>query len=298
MSAISQPGSVAAKGAKLIALRKILSQSGWAASLLSLLLAIGVLFSIFGFVLIRGLPAIHPSVFTLTTNGTSGGLANAILGTLELVVGGVALVILVGIGTGVWLAEYAPPPLASTVRFLADVLAGVPSIVIGYFGYVLCVVDLGWGFSLAAGSLALALVMLPYVIRGTDLALGSVPRNLREAAYALGARSRVVLFSVSMSYALPGILTGLLLSTSIALGETAPLIYTAGWSNYLPSLAPIHSPVGYLTYVVWSFISQPFEEAHALAYAAAALLMLMIFLVNIVARSVLDSYARRHHLNG
>ncbi|MGH7708850.1 MAG: phosphate ABC transporter permease PstA [Candidatus Dormibacteria bacterium] len=280
------------------AARRIASLGGWLGSLVTLAVAIVLLFSIFGFVLIHGLPALRPSVFTTVTSGVSGGLLNAILGTLLLVAGGLVIVVVLGVGTGVWLAEYAGRKSGALVRFLADVLAGVPSIVIGYFGYVLFVVSLGWGFSLAAGAIALALIMLPYVIRGTDLALGTVPRQLREAGFALGARSRTVLFSISFPYALPGMLTGLLLATSIALGETAPLIYTAGWSNYLPTLAPTHSPVGYLTYVVWSFISQPFEASHQLAYAAATILIVFIFLVNIAARSALDGVVRRMRING
>jgi phosphate transport system permease protein len=96
-----------------------------------------------------------------------------------------------------------------------------------------------------------------------------------------------------MPWAAPGILTGVLVATGIALGETAPLIYTAGWSNYMPSLAPTHSPVGYLTYVVWSFISQPFSEAHELAYAAAALLMLFIFVTNLVSRVALEAWSAK-----
>ena len=104
--------------------------------------------------------------------------------------------------------------------------------------------------------------MLPYVVRAADVALTNVPRELQEGAVALGARPAMVVSSIKFPYALPGILTGVLVATGIGLGETAPLIYTAGWSNYMPTLAPTHSPVGYLTYVVWTYISQPFEESH------------------------------------
>jgi phosphate transport system permease protein len=151
----------------------------------------------------------------------------------------------------------------------------------------------GWQFSLAGGAIALTIIMLPYVVRGTDLALESVPRELREGGFALGATYTTVLMTVSWPYALPSVFTMLLLATGIALGETAPLIYTAGWSNYLPTLHPTHSPVPYLTYVIWTFISQPFAESHALAFAAAAILMMMIVVTNVFARSWLENLARK-----
>jgi phosphate transport system permease protein len=267
----------------------------WGVSVLSLCLPLAVLAAIFWFVLSHGLPALRLSVFTTVTSGISGGLENAILGTLLLVAGGVVLVVVIGFGTGIWLSSYASQRSRDVVRLLSDVLAGVPSIVVGYFGYVLLVKTAGWQFSLAAGSIALAIIMLPYVVRGTDLALESVPRDLREGGFALGATYSTVLLTLSWPYALPGVLTTLLLAAGIALGETAPLIYTAGWSNYMPSLALTHAPVPYLTYVVWTFINQPFAESHALAYAAATILMMMIVVTNVIARSWLDGLSRRQH---
>lgn len=267
------------------------SRLWWSASVLSLLGIIGVLLFVFFFVVVQGVPAFRPSLFTTVTNGIAGGLKNAIAGTLLLTVFAVVLVTIVGLGTAAWTVEFAAPKQRTAIRFCVDVLAGVPSVVIGYFLYVALVEDLGWGFSLVAGSFALAIIMLPYVVRSADLALSAVPRELREAAVALGSREATVFFRVGLPWAAPGILTGLLVATGIALGETAPLIYTAGWSNYMPSLAPTHSPVGYLTYVVWTFISQPFAKSHELAYAAAALLMLFIFVTNLVSRTALDAWS-------
>jgi phosphate transport system permease protein len=265
----------------------------WGVSVASLLATLSLLAAIFWFVFSRALPALRPSVFVTVTSGISGGLANAIAGTLMLVIIAVVVVSIVGIGTGTWLAQYARGTLRAFVRLLVDVLAGVPSIVVGYFGYVLLVKQLGWQFSLAGGSIALTIIMLPYVVRGTDLALEAVPEELREGAFALGATESTVLHTISWPYALPGILTMLLLATGIALGETAPLIYTAGWSNYMPSATLIHAPIGYLTYVIWAFISQPFAASHALAYAAASILMLMIVVTNVLARAFFDQLARR-----
>ncbi|MHB8462822.1 MAG: ABC transporter permease subunit, partial [Vulcanimicrobiaceae bacterium] len=141
--------------------------------------------------------------------------------------------------------------------------------------------------------ISLTIIMLPFVVRAADLALSGVPKALRDGAIALGARPATVTFSIAIPWAIPGILTGLLVATGIGLGETAPLIYTAGWSNFMPSLAPTHSPVGYLTYVVWTFISMPFSDSHALAYAAAALLMILIFTLNLISRTAVDYWVLR-----
>jgi phosphate transport system permease protein len=266
----------------------IASQFWWSVSVAALGFTVVILAAIFAFVGVRGAGALNVKLFTTVTSGIAGGLANAIAGTFLLVGIGLCIAAVLGIGTALWVVEFAPPWAARAVRFMIDVLAGVPSIVVGYFLYVALVEGLGWGFSLIAGALALSIFVLPYVERSADVALSGVPRELREGSVALGARPAVTIFSIDLPYALPGILTGLLVAIGIGLGETAPLIYTAGWSNYMPSLAPVHQPVGYLTYVVWTFISQPFEASHRLAYAAALLLMLFVFVTNLLARSFVE----------
>lgn len=268
--------------------RRVLSNFWWAASIAALGVAIAILASIFAFVGVRGVGSLNLSLFTTVTSGIAGGLANAIAGTLLLVTIGLVIAALIGIGTALWVVEFAPQWAAQSVRFMIDVLAGVPSIVVGYFLYVALVEGLGWGFSLIAGALALAIFVLPYVTRAADVALTNVPTELREGSIAIGARTATMILSIDLPWAMPGILTGLLVAIGIGLGETAPLIYTAGWSNYMPTLAPTHSPVGYLTYVVWTYISQPFEASHRLAYAAALLLMLFVFITNLLARSYVE----------
>ncbi len=285
---------IAASAARRRRASAIVSQAWWSASVAALGLTVVILAAIFGFVGVRGAGGLSVKLFTTVTSGIAGGLANAIAGTLLLVAIGLAIAAILGIGTAMWVVEFAPPWAARTVRFTIDVLAGVPSIVVGYFLYVALVEGLGWGFSLIAGALALAILVLPYVERSADVALSGVPRDLREGSVALGARPAVTIFKIDVPYALPGILTGMLVAIGIGLGETAPLIYTAGWSNYMPSLAPIHSPVGYLTYVVWTFISQPFAASHRLAYAAALLLMIFVFVTNLLARSFVE-YRLGHH---
>lgn len=271
---------------RLSAARRFRHRAAVALVWLSVAIVLFPLGDMFVMVAAKAIPALHPDIFTTVTTGVAGGLQNAILGTLLLV--GLATVASVALGVlgGVYVREFGGR-LAGTVRMAADVMAGVPSIVIGYFGYATMVTWLGWGFSALAGGFALAIIMLPYVLRATDLALGRVPEELRDASLALGAPEMTTLRRVAMRSALPGIVTGVLLAVGIAVGETAPLLYTAAWSNYNPSVALTHSPVGYLTYVVWTFIQEPFSSAHALAYAAAFLLMVFVLLLNVAVRRIL-----------
>lgn len=246
-------------------------------------------------VVAHGIGAVSWGLFSQITNGVTGGLANAILGSLLLVAIGLLLAAPIGVGTGIYLAEWSDRTVASVLRYLTDVLVGVPSIVIGYFGFVVFVTRFGWGFSALAGGIALAVMMLPYIARTTELALAKVPGDLREGSLALGITRGRTIHAVTLPTAGPSILTGILLALGIGLGETAPLLYTANWSNYLPTLAATHSPVGYLTYVVWAFIQEPFASSHRLAYAAALLLMVGVLAINVVARQLLG---RRHALEG
>jgi phosphate transport system permease protein len=232
----------------------------------------------------RSARALSWRLLTTVTSGVAGGLVNAIVGTLMLVLLATAIVVPLGVLGGVYAAERGRTRWTATVRLAVDVLAGVPSIVVGYFGFVAMVTWLGWGFSWVAGAIALAVIMLPYVFRATDLAIQQVPDDLRDASLALGATRVTTVRRVVVKAALPGILTGTLLAVGIAVGETAPLIYTAGWSNYMPALKLTHAPIGYLTYVVWAFINEPFASANALAYAAALLLMVLVLVVNVAAR--------------
>ncbi len=237
----------------------------------------------------HALPALSPALFTQVTVGTGGGLANAIVGTFYVVGLGILIAGPLGIMAGVYVGEVDPGGrFAHVVRFTTDVMAGVPSIVIGYFGYVTLVLGLGWGFSTLAGAIALSLIGIPYVVRSTETAISKVPRGMREASLALGASQSTTIWRVTLREALPGVVTGVLLALSIAIGETAPLLYTAGWSSYMPSLQLTHAPIGYLTYVVWTYINEPFASANALAYAAGLLLLVLIVIVNIVARRLVS----------
>ncbi len=228
------------------------------------------------------------SVPALTQVMQDGGLASSIAGTA--LVAGLAAMIAVPVGVlgGVYLAEFSGrSKYAEVVRFIADVLAGVPSIVLGYVGFLLLVLYLGWGLSALAGGVTLAVLMLPYILRTTELSIRKVPKAIREAAESLGSTKTQIDNRLTFRLALPGILTGILLSVSIAMGETAPLLFTAGNSNFYPcGLTGCPGGVGYLTRIFYDFVlnPSPAPEFQNLAYLSAFLLMLFAVCINIVAR--------------
>lgn len=242
---------------------------------LALTLALGTL-GLLVFNLVKGAwPAFRWSVLTTTTQGTGGGLANALLGTLWLGLLTTAIATPVGVATATWMTVWGRRH-AQGILLASDILAGVPSIVFGYVGYLAFVLALGWGFSALAAAFTLGMLVLPYVIRNVAQALQQVPYQLWESAMALGFTRIRAIWHILWPQAGPGILTGVVLASGIAMGETAPLLYTAEWSQNLPSLALTHHAVGYLTYVVWAFIQEPYPSAVALAYMAGLLLMLMV----------------------
>jgi phosphate transport system permease protein len=272
--------------------RSIISQIGWIACGLALLCVIGPLVDIVGVVAYHGLAAFSGKLFTATSNGVEGGLLNAIEGTFVISLFGMLIAVPIGIGTGIYLSEYGSNRVGAVIRFLADVLTGTPSIVLGYFSYIVFVTSLGWGFSLIAAAITLSILIVPYLARITEMALRQVPVTMREAAFALGATEPTVVFKVVLPGAASGVVTGALLALAISVGETAPLIYTAGWSNFLWNGHFVNAPVGYLTYVIWTFIEQPNAQSHALAFAAAFLVMLVVLAINIGVRLILRRSTR------
>jgi phosphate transport system permease protein len=217
--------------------------------------------------------------------GNAGGLSNAIVGSVILT--GVATLIgtPLGVLAGTFLAEFGRySKLASIVRFVNDVLLSAPSIIIGVFVYEMMVVTMGH-FSGWAGSMALALIMIPVVVRTTEDMMRLVPDTLREAAAALGAPRWKVISAVVYRASITGILTGVLLAVARISGETAPLLFTAlnnqFWSTNM------NSPMPNLPVVIFQFAMSPYEDWHHLAWAGALLITLSVLFMNIVARTVL-----------
>ena len=258
-------------------------------ALLSLSLVVGpALWLILG-VVVHALPHWRWDVLTTLSQGTSGGLENAVVGTLVLMVGVLLIAGTIGILAGVHLAELARPrrrggPGGAVVRTAIDVLSGFPSIVLGYVGYVALCVGLHWGFSLLPALLIVSLMVVPYITKSTESALRQVPTSYREGTDALGMATGYALRKVVLRAALPGIVTGVLMALAIAGGETAPLLYTAGATNNLPTWTLLHHPISYLTYYVWTDYNQPVASAQYLSYDAALILIVLVLTLLVAAR--------------
>lgn len=256
--------------------RRVRASAFWIFCGISLLIIIIPAVDIIVSVLKAAIPVIKPDIFTKTT--AQGGLQNAILGTLYLGIGVLLTAGTLGVLGGLYIAEFAPPRLASVLRFFSEVLSGVPSIVVGYVGYISLVVTLHWGYSLIGGVLALGALILPYIVKTTEVSFALVPRTLREGAVALGLSRTKMIVKVLLPPALPGIISGLIIALAISTGETAPLLFTAGFSDQNPG-ALVHSPLGYLTGVTYNDLQLPGGNYQALANAAAGLTIIIILLL-------------------
>jgi phosphate transport system permease protein len=260
----------------------------------AVLLALVPLAFILLYLLQKGIGALHWSFFFQNPKPVGepgGGFANAIVGTLILIALAALLAVPVGVACGIYTSEYRGSRLAVALRFAADVLNGVPSIVIGIFAYSVAVMPVR-RFSALAGGFALGVMMIPIIARTTEELLRLVPDSLRDGALALGSTRARAIFTVILPAALPGILTGILLALARIAGETAPLLFTAFGNRFLSTR--LDQPIASLTVQIYTYAVSPYDDWHRQAWAGAFLLVMVVLALSIVARLATRRLERMH----
>lgn len=249
-----------------------------------------LLLLIIGYIAVRGLSSISFEFLTETPKpvGEGGGIGNSILGSAIMTLLAAVIGLPVGIAAGVYLAEFGRNWYGNTVRFVADTLIGIPSIIVGIFIYTLVVLPMGRQSGLAGG-LALAVIMIPIVARTTEEMIRLVPNAMREGALALGAPQWRVSWNIVLPAAASGIATGAMLAIARVTGETAPLLFTALNSRFYNYY--LDQPMSSLTVQIFNYATGPFEVEHAMAWAATLILVGTILIINILVRTVTK---RRH----
>lgn len=246
------------------------------------------LFSVLYMLVARGAPLLSVELFTELTPGAGaigGGISNALLGTLVVVTLATVLSLPLGFLAAVYLAEYGgESKLASSVRFAGKVMTGMPSILAGVFAYALVVVATG-SFSALAGGVATGILMVPVIMLTAEQALLMVPSKMKLAALGMGANRSQTVLSIVIPAAMPGILTGVMLALARAMGETAPLLFTALFSDYLFE-GKLGEPIASLAVLIYNFSGSPFANQVDLAWAASLVLVVSVLVVNVAAQVV------------
>jgi phosphate transport system permease protein len=268
--------------------RRIVSAVMLSLSGICTLLVIGVLFFILGYLFVHGVKSLDFNFFTKLpkpSGEVGGGMANAIVGSGKVLL--VAMIIGVPIGflAGVFLAEYSGKTFAFIIRYIVDLLNGVPSIVIGIVAYALVVRPMRH-FSALAGGVALGIMMIPIAVRTTEEFLRAVPNSMREGAMALGATKAQTIFSVVVPAAVSGLISGMMLNLARVAGETAPLLFTA-LGNMFWSKGWLE-PIATLPVMIYNYALAPEEDLHQQAWAAGFVLLMLVLTINVTARMVIN----------
>jgi len=266
-------------------LRKLEEEVFKALMITSMIFLIGILLFIIATVVARGISSLSISMLIEPPRNAArdGGILNAILGSFYLASGATLIAFTLALPTAIYVNEYGKKSMfAKYLRLSLDLLSGVPSVVFGFFGFIIFVLWIGMGISLLAGMLTLAILELPLMARSIELALSMVPNELREASYALGATRFETIVNVVLRQALPGILTAVLISFARGISEAAPVLFTAQFSDFIPY--SLFAPSASLPLAVYFYISYPYESARAKAYAASFILIVIVLAINVALR--------------
>lgn len=259
--------------------------------ILSAVLTVGVLFALIIYILINGVANLTPELFAWEFNSDNMSMMPAIVSTIYMVILSLVMAVPIGVFSAVYLVEYAKrgSKLVKVMRTTTETLQGIPSIVYGLFGYILFVITLGWSYSLIAGAVTLAIMILPLIIRTTEEALMSVPDSYREGSFGLGAGKLYTVFKLILPCAVPGILAGVILAIGRIVGESAALIFTAGTVAQVPG--SIFDSARTLSVHMYALLSEGLYTDEA--YATAVVLLILVIMINSISGMIAKKLVTR-----
>lgn len=263
--------------------------------MLSALFAVGILLYLIGFILVKGIPNLSREQFEWTYNADNVSMTPAIINTVIMVLLTLVLAVPIGIFSAIYLVEYAKrgSRLVKIIRITTETLSGIPSIVYGLFGFLMFVIGFGWSYSLISGVITLAIMVLPTIIRTTEEALLAVPDSYREGSFGLGASKTRTVFKVILPSAIPGIMSGIVLSVGRIVGESAALIFTAGTYAAIPSADNfLFSSTRTLAVHMYALYSEGLYTRQA--YATAVILLLLTAGINLLSSFIERKIAKNH----